>query len=52
MAYTIETIVTHLFIWVIISIGFGLYYDLISAWKSGKNPSANKDMIRSMIPVI
>lgn len=44
--------VTHLLICVIISIGFGLNYDLISAWKSGKNPSASKDMINSIIPVI
>jgi hypothetical protein len=40
----------HLLIVVIISMGWGLWMDLISAWKSGRNPSANKDTISRMIP--
>ena len=32
--------------------GFGLYTLLISAWKSGKNPSAINDTINKTIPII
>lgn len=43
-------IVTHLLMATIISIGLGLKTDFISAWKSGKNPSAIKEVIKSAIP--
>lgn len=41
---------THLFIYAIISVGFGLYFDLISAWKSGRNPSANNEINKTTNP--
>jgi len=50
--YSREIRVTHLFISVIISIGAGLWLDLISAWKSGKKPSAISDANNSTIPKI
>ena len=43
---------THLLFCVIISIGLGLYFDFIYAWKSGKNPSAIKETIRKAIPIV
>lgn len=46
-----DMIATHLFICYIISVGWGLYTDFIYAWKSGKNPSASKDMNRNRIPI-
>lgn len=42
--------VTHLLISVIISIGWGLCYDLMAAWKSGRNPSARREIIKSTRP--
>lgn len=45
-----EIIATHLLMCSIIYVGWGLNYDLIYAWKSGKNPSANKDIKSSTIP--
>lgn len=50
--YKREIMVTHLLMAVNISIGCGLYTDLISAWKSGRNPSANKDTISRIMPAI
>ena len=47
-----ETIVTHLLITVIIYIGCGLYYVLMTAWKSGKKPSATIDTTSRTIPRI
>ena len=51
-ANTVEMMATHLLISVIISMGLGLYTLLISAWKSGKNPSANRDTINKTMPMI
>ena len=47
-----DTITTHLLIFSIIWVGWGSYTDFISAWKSGKNPSASKDTIKKAIPEI
>ena len=44
--------VTHLLIQTIIYIGRGLYTVFISAWKSGRNPSASIDTINSTMPRI
>ena len=46
-----EMMATHLLICSIISVGWGLNYDFIWAWKSGKKPSANNDMISNTIPI-
>lgn len=49
--YTPHIIDTHLFIDTIIYVGFGLYFDFIYAWKSGKNPSANNDISNTENPI-
>lgn len=46
-----EIIATHLLICYIIYVGYGLYYDFIWAWKSGKKPSASNDIISNPIPI-
>ena len=42
----------HLFISAIIYMGSGLYSDLISAWKSGRKPSASRETINKKMPMI
>ena len=44
-------IVAHLLTYAIIIVGYGLYYDLMTAWKSGKNPSAINDKIIRLRPI-
>lgn len=40
----------HLLIYDIITVGSGLYYAFIYAWKSGTNPSANNEIKRIRSP--
>ena len=46
-----EIIKHHLFIYVIITVGYGFKVDFIYAWKSGKNPSANSDKNNKNNPI-
>ena len=43
---------TYLLFYVIISMGLGLNLILISAWKSGRNPSAISDTTKNAIPIV
>lgn len=45
-----DKIVTHLFMCSNIYMGLGLNYDFIDAWKSGKKPSATRDIINKITP--
>lgn len=45
-----EIMATHLLICYIIYVGWGLKLDLISAWKSGRKPSARRETNNKTIP--
>lgn len=47
-----DTMATHLFMCSIIYVGWGLNYDFIWAWKSGRKPSASRDTKSRTIPII
>lgn len=49
--YAIAIIQHHLLISTIITVGCGLNFYLIWAWKSGKNPSASKDTSKQTNPM-